>query len=96
MGGGIAMSMARTIMQEEAPPAQRSRVMSFYSFAFMGSGPIGALVNGYLVEGIGPRGALAVASTVMFAVVVLIAAKSRLWQLDPTHHSSRAATAASE
>jgi MFS family permease len=42
MGGGIAMSMARTIMQEEAPPNQRSRVMSFYSFAFMGSGPIGA------------------------------------------------------
>jgi MFS family permease len=102
MGGGVAMSMARTIMQEEAPPNQRSRVMSFYSFAFMGSGPIGALVNGYLVQWIGPRAALALASTVMFAVIALIAAKSRLWQLDPTLHAaraaqtSRAATASSE
>jgi MFS family permease len=99
MGGGIAMSMARTIMQEEAPPNQRSRVMSFYSFAFMGSGPIGALANGYLVEWIGPRGALAVAALVMFCVIVLIAAKSRLWQLDPARRAvqaSNAATASSE
>jgi hypothetical protein len=65
----------------------------------MGSGPIGALVNGYLVQWIGPRGALAIASTVMFAVIALIAAKSRLWQLDPAlqrPQASRAATASSE
>lgn len=90
MAGGIAMSMARTIMQEEAPANQRSRVMSFYSFAFMGSGPIGALTNGFLVEWIGPRGALALASAVMFTVIAAIAAKSRLWHLDP-HHSNQAA-----
>jgi len=100
MGGGIAMSMARTIMQEEAPPNQRSRVMSFYSFAFMGSGPIGAFANGYLVQWIGPRAALALASAVMFTVIALITAKSRLWQLDPTTHHSiqarNAATASSE
>ena len=99
MGGGIAMSMARTIMQEEAPANQRSRVMSFYSFAFMGSGPIGALVNGFLVQWIGPRGALAIASFVMFAVIALIATKSRLWQLDAVPHGTQAsnvATASSE
>jgi len=94
------MSMARTIMQEEAPPNQRSRVMSFYSFAFMGSGPIGAFANGYLVQWIGPRAALALASAVMFTVIALITAKSRLWQLDPTTHHSiqarNAATASSE
>lgn len=102
MAGGIAMSMARTIMQEEAPANQRSRVMSFYSFAFMGSGPIGAFTNGFLVEWIGPRGALALASAVMFTVIAFIAAKSRLWHLDP-HHSKQgpdqarnAATASSE
>jgi MFS family permease len=83
MGGGIAMSMARTIMQEEAPPNQRGRVMSFYSFAFMGSGPIGAFVNGYLAQWIGPRGALALASAVMFAVIALIALRSQLWHIDP-------------
>ena len=91
MAGGIAMSMARTIMQEEAPAAQRSRVMSFYSFAFMGSGPIGALVNGFLVQWIGPRGALAVAATAMFVIMTLIASRSRLWRLDPTLRELHAA-----
>jgi len=88
MGGGIAMSMARTIMQEEAPANQRSRVMSFYSFAFMGSGPIGAFANGYLAQWIGPRGALALASAVMFAVIALIALRSQLWHIDPRERSA--------
>ena len=92
MAGGIAMSMARTIMQVEAPANQRSRVMSFYSFAFMGSGPIGAFVNGYLTGWIGPRGALAVASFVMFAVITLIAMRSRLWHLDQTPQTPAAFT----
>ncbi len=99
MSGGIAMSMMRTIMQEQAPANQRSRVMSFYSFAFMGSGPIGALANGYLVEGIGPRGALVAASSAMFCVIALIAVRSQFWQLDLSKHSiqvSSAATASSE
>jgi MFS family permease len=81
MGGGIAMSMARTIMQDLAPPGQRSRVMSFYSLAFMGSGPIGAFVNGFLVEWIGPQAALIAASATMFAIMVAIALTSRLWRL---------------
>ncbi len=99
MGGGIAMSMSRTIMQEQAPADQRSRVMSFYSFAFMGSGPIGALLNGFAVQWIGPRGAIALASATMFAVVTLIARRPDLWRLDPTLrdlHASNAATASSE
>jgi hypothetical protein len=66
--------------------------MSFYSFAFMGSGPIGAFVNGYLTGWIGPRGALAVASFVMFAVITLIAMRSRLWHLDQTPRTPAAFT----
>jgi hypothetical protein len=45
-----------------------------------------------------PRGA-GTASAVMFTVIALIAAKSRLWRLDPPHHgvqASNAATASSE
>ena len=62
--GGLAMTMSRTIMQEQAPDAQRGRVMSFYSFSFMGSGPIGALLSGYLVEQVGPQSALLVSAGV--------------------------------
>ncbi|HEY6600082.1 MAG TPA: MFS transporter [Pseudomonadales bacterium] len=99
MGGGIAMSMSRTIMQEQAPDDQRSRVMSFYSFAFMGSGPIGALLNGFAVQWIGPRAALALAAATMFVVVAGIAYRSTLWRLDPTLcdvQANNAATAPSE
>jgi MFS family permease len=81
MCGGIAMSMARTIMQEQAPPHQRSRAMSFYAFSFMGSGPIGALANGFLVDAVGPESALLIASATMFVVMAIIAARSSLWRL---------------
>ena len=53
--GGVAMSMSRTVMQELAPVGQRGRVMSFYSLAMMGAGPIGALWAGYLCEWLDAR-----------------------------------------
>jgi MFS family permease len=81
MGGGIAMSMSRTIMQSLAPPDQRSRVMSCYSLAFMGSGPLGALLNGYLVDWIGPQAALVAAAGAMLLAMMTIALASDLWRL---------------
>jgi MFS family permease len=80
--GGIAMSMSRTIMQENAPPDQRGRVMAFYSFSFMGSGPLGALLSGFLVTRFGPESALLISSSAMFAIIVCVSALSKLWQVD--------------
>jgi MFS family permease len=82
MCGGVGMTMARTIMQELAPPNQRARMMAFFSFSFMGSGPLGALMNGYLCDWLGPTNALLVASSSMLAIVAVIALQTRLWQLD--------------
>ncbi len=79
--GGVAMTMSRTIMQEQAPMAQRSRVMSFYSFSFMGAGPVGALLNGYLVEVVGPRMALLICAVAMFTIMLVMASGSSLWRL---------------
>lgn len=79
--GGVAMTMSRTIMQEQAPMAQRSRVMSFYSFSFMGAGPVGALLNGYLVEVVGPRTALLICALAMFTIMLVMASGSGLWRL---------------
>ncbi len=75
--GGIAMSMSRTIMQEEAPNDQRGSVMSFFSFSFMGAGPVGALLWGFIAEHIGPQVALFVACAVMFIVVLVIVSYSK-------------------
>lgn len=81
MCGGLAMTMARTIMQEQSDEHQRGRMMGFYAFSFMGSGPIGALLSGYLVAWFGPSTSLAIASLSMFVVVVLVGTQSNLWHL---------------
>ncbi|MEQ8857629.1 MAG: MFS transporter [Pseudomonadales bacterium] len=80
--GGVAMTMSRTIMQEQAPVAQRSRVMSFYSFSFFGAGPVGAVLNGLLVESFGPRNALMVCATAMLLIITLVGIRSSLWRLE--------------
>ncbi|MCB1685305.1 MAG: MFS transporter [Pseudomonadales bacterium] len=89
--GGVAMTMSRTIMQVQAPENQRSRVMSFYALSFMGAGPVGALVCGYLVELLGPQMALLVASCGMLSVMLIVAFGSALWALEG--HVQPAATA---
>ena len=90
MCGGIAMTMARTIMQEQSDEHQRGRMMGFYAFSFMGSGPIGALLSGYLVTWFGPSITLAIASLSMFVVVVLVGTRSNLWHLSSkTKHIAR-------
>jgi MFS family permease len=88
MCGGIAMTMSRTIMQEQAPDDQRGRVMSFYSFSFMGAGPIGAVLCGYLVELLGPQMALVTAASGMFVVMLVVTVFSRLWVLEGHVHQA--------
>ncbi len=86
MCGGVAMTMARTVMQEQSPPDQRGRMMAFFSFSFMGSGPLGALLSGYLCDWLGPSEALIFSSTCMLVVVVFVSLRSSLWKLDVTPH----------
>ena len=81
--GGIAMSMSRTVMQELAPPGQRGRVMSLYSFAMMGAGPIGALWGGLLCEWADPRIVLATNGLLMLLVTALLAGQGGLARLVP-------------
>ena len=79
--GGIALSMSRTIMQEQAPEGQRARVMACFAFSFMGAGPIGAFACGLLVEFFGPELSLAIACLVLFAAVIVISLCSQLWRM---------------
>jgi len=74
VGGGVAMSMGRTLMQEWAPEDYRSRVMSVFSLANMGGMPIGALLMGYCAVWLGPLNSLlvAVAGVWMAALFVVI------------------------
>lgn len=83
---GIAMSMARTIMQRAAPEGQRGRVMAFFSFSFMGAAPVGALVCGYLVGSLGPALAAVVASSALLVLIAAIARWSTLWNMIGGEH----------
>jgi MFS family permease len=94
MCGGIAMTMSRTIMQEQAPENQRGRVMSFFAFSFMGAGPVGALLCGYLVELFGPQLALSIAAGSMLLVILLVAVTTSLWRLEGHSHQVLAQDAA--
>ena len=89
--GGVAMSMSRAMMQEAAPSGQRSRVMAFFSFSFMGAGPVGALLCGQLVSMLGPQVALAVACAALMTVLVAMASRSTLWNLRSGQLRQRAA-----
>ncbi|MFT7131395.1 MAG: MFS family permease [Cyclobacteriaceae bacterium] len=83
LAGGFAMTMSRTIMQEMAPADQRARIMAFYSFSFMGAGPVGALLSGYLVTWFGPEKALMMSCAAMLVVVSVMTLHSKLWSFDP-------------
>ena len=78
--GGMAMPMSRTLMQQNAPPALRARVMSFYSFSFLGAGPLGALLAGYLADLFGPQQAIVICALCMATLVVVMAFTSPLWR----------------
>jgi len=58
MSGGMAMTMSRTIMQEQSPPSHQARVMAAYTLATTGGGPLGALIAGQVVGLAGVRGAI--------------------------------------
>jgi MFS family permease len=58
MGGGFAMTMSRTIMQEQAPASHQARVMAAFSFSTVGGAPIGALITGAAAAQWGVKGAI--------------------------------------
>jgi len=82
-GGGISMSMSRSIVQESAPPSHRARIMSVYSLGMMGGMPLGSLSMGYVIGAFGPLNAAWVPVIGMAVVVSWVAAKSDLWTLVP-------------
>lgn len=90
--GGVAMTMSRTIMQQQAPLTQRGRVMSFYSFSFFGAGPVGALINGFLVDLVGPQVTLLICSGAMFSIIGVLGLRSSLWQLQGEQEETVAVT----
>jgi MFS family permease len=83
MGGGVAMSMGRTIMQESAPLEYRARVMSVFSLGSVGGMPVGALLIGFCASIIGPLLTLPFAVAGIWTVTALLWWRSDLVNLEP-------------
>ena len=81
MGGGVAMTMARTIMQEHAPASHQSRVIAVFSLAVSGGAPLGSLVMGYAVSAFGVRGAVLVPVLGVAITTTLVLATHPVWRL---------------
>jgi predicted MFS family arabinose efflux permease len=67
-----AFSTVNSLVQENAPDEMRGRVVSIFGLAFRGGNPLGSLVAGALVKGLGAplvlsvfAGALALAASLM-------------------------------
>ena len=72
MGAGTTMTMGRTIVQLAARASHRARVLALYQLGFSGGAPIGSLIMGFIVGGIGIYEAVLVPSGVMIVIVALL------------------------
>lgn len=79
INAGVAMTMARSIVQETAPDDSRARVMSIFSLGFMGVAPFGALVMGFLIETVGLLNAILAGPLSSILVLAWALTKTRLW-----------------
>ena len=82
LGGGVAMTLGRGLVQQYAPPDKMARIISIFTLGLMGGAPAGAVFYGVLAHAIGPRSAILVPGAMMLVIVGSVAAFSRLRHLD--------------
>jgi len=81
MCGGLAMTMSRTILQENAPASHRSRVMAAFSVASAGGAPIGSLLMGLAIGAFGVRAAVLIPIAGVALTTIGVMATHPLWRL---------------
>lgn len=82
INAGVAMTMARSIVQETAPEDSRARIMSVFSLGFMGAAPFGALVMGYLINTFGVLNAILAGPLSSILVLAWALSKTKLWSYE--------------
>ena len=89
------MITGNTLLQLNAKPQARGRVMALYGMVFLGSTPIGAPIAGWLGQVLGPRMEFAVMGAVAVVVGVIVLALRRraaaVAELEVAHGGARIA-----
>lgn len=78
LGGGVAMTLGRGLVQQHAPEESRGRVLSIFTLGMMGGGPLGAVAYGFLAKEMGPHTAILVPGLMMLVLVGAVFTFSRL------------------
>ncbi|WP_309646306.1 MFS transporter [Phenylobacterium sp.] len=81
LGGGVAMTLGRSFVQQHAPEAVRARVLSIFTLGLMGGGPLGALADGFLAHAFGPHIAVLFPGALMLVIVASLFAFSKVPKL---------------
>ncbi|MGJ3230370.1 MAG: MFS transporter [Oceanicaulis sp.] len=86
LGGGVAISLSRAVVQEHAPANQVARVMSVYQLGLFGGMPAGAFAMGLIVDAVGARTAALVPMAGLLLVLIVIAVSTpilKVRRVDP-------------
>ena len=86
-GGGVAMTMNRTIIQESAPASHRGRILAVFQMGVLGGAPIGAFLTGFYVEWWGPQFAVLLPSAGMLLMLALAYALTPIWSISSLHQN---------
>ena len=87
LSAGVAMTMSRTIMQEQAPATHQSRIMAALTLVTTGGGPLGALITGQAIEAFEVRGAVVLSIMAVLACTLASLATHSMIDLDSRSHA---------
>jgi MFS family permease len=73
LGGTVASALTATMLQLEAPPQLRGRVMSYYTLTLIGVPALGTLLLGVVADAVGVRAAVAGAAALLAGLTVVVA-----------------------
>ena len=83
LGGGLTMTMGRSIVQESSPPELSARLLSIYAFAMSAGMPIGSVAIGYAAASWGTLNAALLPAIGMALTVLLVQITSNCWNVMP-------------
>ena len=83
LGGGLTMTMGRSIVQESAPPELTARLVSIYALAMSAGMPIGSLAIGYAAQMFGTLNAALLPGIGMALTVLVVYLTSSCWHIAP-------------
>jgi MFS family permease len=72
LGAGVAISLSRSVVQENAPREMLARIMSVYQLGLFGGMPAGAAMMGMVVAAFGPRQSVLIPMIGLALVLALI------------------------